>query len=135
MKTMSRFLAMILLVFVTVSVNGCVTAKQKKLDAGINPMTDEELKTLFSKPLSASYYSTKRGITSKVTYQPDGSQTIENSKISDKGTYTIINGEQCSKWDTIRKGAEKCTTWFDIGNNKYEIYEANGAKTGTITVE
>ncbi len=99
------------------------------------PMSDQELKTLFSKPIEASYYSNKRDMTVSLQYFPDGTQKIQTPKINDEGTYRIANGEQCSQWKTIRQGVEKCATWFRIGDKKYEVYEKNGAKNGTLTVK
>lgn len=135
MKRYSQLVSIALVTCLALALGGCVTAKQKKLDLGITPMNDQELKSIFSKPIDASYYSSKRNNTISLQYSPDGSQKLISPQITDEGTYTIKNGEQCSKWQVIRKGAEKCTTWFDIGDNKYETYNRDGSKNGTLTVK
>lgn len=111
---------------------GCVqSAKQKKLELGATPLGDQEFQALFSKPLSGSFVS-PRG-TTLVQYMPDGTQKMQYSKGSDTGEWRIANGEQCSKWKNLRKGKEKCTTWFEIGMGKYEVYNPDGSKNGIIT--
>ena len=135
MKRYSQLVSIAIVTCLALALGGCVTAKQKKLDLGISPMTDQELNSFFSKPIDASYYSSKRNNTIALQYSPDGSQKLISSNFSDEGTYTIINGEQCSKWKVIRNGAEKCTTWFDIGDNKYETFNRDGSKNGTLTVK
>jgi len=114
---------------------GCVSAKQKLLDAGMKPMDNQELTSLFSKPFEANYVSSKNGTTSLVQYFPDGAQKINNPRITDEGTWKIENGEQCSKWTKIRKGAERCTVWFKVSSDKYEVYNRGGSKAGVITIK
>lgn len=135
MKHQSQLVSIAMVTCLALALGGCVTAKQKKIDLGINPMSDTELKTFFSKPVDASFHSSTRNNTITLKYYPDGSQKLISPRITDEGTYTIKNGEQCSKWKVIRNGAEKCTTWFDIGDNKYETFERNGSKNGTLTVK
>jgi len=112
---------------------GCVTAKQKKLDAGMKPLEEQGLHALFSQPLEATYESVK-GITSSVKYFPDGTQTISNSKLSDTGSWRIVGGEVCSKWTKIRKGFEKCFTFFKLEDGKYEAFQRDGSKDGILIV-
>lgn len=98
---------------------------------GLNPLGDKELQALFSKPVSGSYAGQKGTVT--VNYMPDGTQKIQYSKGTDVGKWRIANGEQCSKWTKIRKGAEKCTTWFEITPGTYEVYTRDGSKDGVMT--
>lgn len=131
MRKSKHFLA-VLMIFSLVLLVGCVqSAKQKKLDMGVTQLGDQELQALFSKPLSGSFMGSKG--TSTVQYMPDGTQTIQYSKGTDKGKWRIANGEQCSKWTKIRSGSEKCATWFEIGPGKYEVYNPDGSKNGTMT--
>lgn len=136
-KNVSKYLQSILLLIpILFLVGGCVTAKQKKLDAGIKPLNDQGFQALFSKPFEATFISSKNGRTSNLQYFPDGTQKLSNTKITDEGTWRIVNGDQCSKWKTIRKGVEKCGTWFEIADGKYEIYlSPEGSKHGVLTVK
>lgn len=133
-KSPSIAISILFSVFLLTFVGGCVTSKQKALDAGMKPLDEQGLQSLFAAPFNASYSSSQKNLTSVVQYFPDGKQTISNSKISDEGTWRIKNGEQCSKWKVIRKGAEACTTWIKIADDKYEVYGSNGAKSGVLTI-
>ena len=135
MKCNFQLVSIVVVTCLVLVLGGCVTAKQKKLDLGIKPLNNQELTTLFSKNLDVSFHSYTRGNTISLRYYPDGSQKLESSQISDEGTYTIVNGEQCSRWNTIRNGAELCATFFAIGDNKYESFDRKGSKIGTLTVK
>lgn len=135
MKRTCQFVSIALFICLVVALGGCVTAMQKKLDLGITPMGNQELKNLFSTHFESSYYSAKRNNTITLQYYPDGTQKLISPTFTDEGTYTIRGGEQCSKWKKIRNGAEKCTTWFDIGDNKYETYDRDGSMNGTLTIK
>lgn len=123
----------LLMLFTLVVVSGCVTAKQKKLDMGASSLSHQELQSLFSKPISGNWVSSS-GKTASVQYMPDGVQKISSTRTTDEGTWRIADGTQCSKWKKIRKGAERCTTWFEIAPKKYEVYSTDGALAGEITI-
>lgn len=115
--------------------SGCVTAKQKMLDQGMKPLDKVAYEELFSKPFKASYYSLKRSKTMFLEYYPEGKQIINTGSFSDEGQWRIASGEHCSKWNEIRNGAESCSTWFKVGEGKYDVFDAGGMKTGTLTVK
>jgi hypothetical protein len=110
---------------------GCVTAKQKMLDAGINPLTDEQLRVLFSKPTDVSYIGNKGN--ASIKHSPDGTQMITYSGGSDEGFWRIANGEICGKWKNIRQGSEDCNTMFQVEDNKYKLVSKAGSVLGTLT--
>jgi len=110
---------------------GCVTAKQKMLDAGINPLTDEQLTVLFSKPTDVSYSGNKGN--ASIKHSPDGTQKISYNGGSDEGFWRIANGEICGKWKSIRQGSENCNTMFQLEDNKYKLVSKTGSVLGTLT--
>ena len=110
---------------------GCVTAKQKMLDAGINPLTDEQLTVLFSKPTDVSYSGNKGN--SSIKHSPDGTQQMTYNGGSDEGFWRIANGEICGKWKNIRQGSENCNTMFQVEDNKYKLVNKAGSVLGTLT--
>ncbi len=137
MKLESRFVhvpTVFLLVLSLLFISGCVTAKQKRLESGLKSLGNTELESLFSKEFKAKFLSYKYDTTSYLHYFPDGVQKIETPKFDDKGVYQLVNGEHCSQWEIIRQGAEKCTTWFKIEDNKYEVFNPDGSKNGTVTI-
>lgn len=123
-----RFVAGVCLLLLA---GGCVTAKQKMLDAGINPLTNEELKVLFSKPTNVSF-SGNNGDAS-IQHSPDGTQKITYQGGSDEGLWRISKGEICGKWKKIRQGSENCNTMFQVEDNKYKLISNKGAVLGTLT--
>ena len=114
---------------------GCVTAKQKLLDSGMTPLAEADFQTLFAVPLKGDYRSIKQGGIVSTEFLPDGTEKMVSSKISDEGTWRIVNGEQCSKWNNLRGGREACFTWFKVADGVYDIFDASGAKAGTLTVK
>ncbi len=124
----------LMLVFVVICLTGCVTAEQKLLDSGMKPQTDQELRGLFSKPFVGSFVNSNGNVFT-LNFYPDGRQEVNGSQVNDTGTWRIVNGEQCSKWKTIRNGSEKCTRWIKVGEGKYDVFNSDGSKDGVMTVE
>ncbi len=112
---------------------GCVTAKQKKLEAGFKPLSNHELQTLFSKNNDATFVSNKNGMVTSMTYFKDGRQKFSNSKLSDEGNWRIVGDTVCSVWKELRQGAEECTTFFQSADNKFEVYKKTGTLYGVLT--
>jgi hypothetical protein len=124
----------LILFSVVFGLTGCVTAEQKLLDSGMKPQTDQELRELFSKPFEGSFVNSKGNVFS-VKFYPDGRQEVNGSRVNDTGSWRIVNGEQCSKWNTIRHGSERCTTWIKITKGKYGVFNSDGSKNGVMTVK
>ena len=112
-------------------IGGCVTAKQKMLDAGINPLTDEQLKVLFSKPTDVIFSGNKGN--ASIKHSPDGTQQMSHGGGSDEGFWRIANGEICGKWKNLRQGSENCNTMFQVEDNKYKLVNKTGSVLGTLT--
>ena len=115
--------------------SGCVSSKQKMVESGKKPITNQELKQIFSEKKIASYISAK-GRTGKVTYLPNGSQSAVDDKNGKTypGTYYFDGDKYCSKMDH-RGGEVRCTTWFKVGDNKYQLYRNDGSKGATVTFQ
>jgi len=131
--TRKLFYYAITIIFALVLV-GCVTGKQKLLDSGMQPLKQTDFDDLFSKDIKANYLNSN-GHNVSVQFYPDGTQKYSSPKNSDIGKWSIKNNEQCSTWSNLRNGQEKCFTWFKISENKYELFEQNGNKAGTITIK
>jgi hypothetical protein len=120
-----------LVAFSLMSLGGCVTAKQKMLDAGINPMTDQEMQELFSQPGDASF-SDARGRTAEIHYTPDGIQKMTYPGGYDEGTYSVADGQFCDKWKVVKDGAESCHTLFMTAANTYKLITKEGSDAGVL---
>ena len=120
--------------FVSISLGGCVTAMQKKVDTGMDPLGSAELQTLFSKPFEADFVSSESGRTFMVKYFPDGSQMIEYGGKNDDGSWRITDGKHCSRWESTRNGAERCSYWFKLAEGRYELFNTSESKIGLVNV-
>jgi hypothetical protein len=124
-------------IFLMVFIGGCVTGvtdEQRALDAGMKPLDDQELQSLFSNRFQASFISSQRVGSSVVRYNPNGKFTSINSGISKKGSWRIANGELCTREDFNNTGTELCTTWIKIAEDKYNIYFRNQRQSGVLTI-
>ncbi|MCP3927788.1 MAG: hypothetical protein GY705_01665 [Bacteroidetes bacterium] len=119
---------------ILIFLGGCVSAKQKKLDAGMKPIGDQEIKALFSEPFKASFLIHDTGKTVRFAYYPDGTAKFYGTRIDDEGTWHIENGEICFKWKAKKRG-HGCKTWFKIDDNAYEAYRSDGSKSGILTIK
>lgn len=124
--------------FITIGTNlsGCVSGKQKLMEAGHKPLTNQEFTTFFSEKRVAQYYVHEKGHSGTVTYLPDGSQSAlsDNNGKTYTGTYYFEDNQYCSKMD-FRKGEVRCTTWFKVADNKYQLFNNGGTKTVTLTFQ
>lgn len=115
--------------------SGCVTEKQKMLDSGMKPSTNQELKSLFTVERTAKWNNIEKDRMATVTWLPDGSQSIlSENGTTFTGTYSIEKDEYCSKLDH-RGGEVKCSTWFKIDDYTYRLYKSNGSLWGKLTFQ
>ncbi len=117
---------------VTIVLSGCVTAEQKLLDKGLQPLSVAEYKELFSTKRMAEFYNTKKGRSGLVTFMPDGSQSAVSGGKTFTGTYSFKNNQYCSKMDH-RNGLVKCTSWFKVSDNEYHLFLSDGSMDGKVT--
>lgn len=125
----------LILVTFIVMLAGCVTAKQKKLEAGFQPLSGQELQTLFAETRTGTFASQTHDIVTKVQWFKDGSQKFSNPKRDDKGVWRIVGDEMGSKWQITREGREEFSTWFSIGPDKFETYNRAGVLRGVVTLD
>lgn len=70
-----------------------------------------------------------------VTYSGSGEQRIEWAGGTDTGTVVIRDDHFCSRWKTLRNGAENCTRVYRITDVEYELTDDNGAYAATMRVK
>jgi len=126
------FLFITLLVFAMVLIS-CALNEKKLQDSGAKLLNQQDLMDLF-KVERVGRGKTSRG-SFKIFYFPDKTQIITWQGGGDEGKYRIENGEICSKWNTIRDGAEKCARMYHIEGNKYESVYLDGSHAGSMTFE
>ncbi len=121
-----------LLALALLQLGACVSAKQKLLDAGMQPMSSAELQAFFSEKRSTTFSGEKSSGTAD--FFPDGTVQATWKDGSSGGTYSIVDDKFCSKMD-FRKGAEKCTTWFKIDEKTYDLFLSDGTKDNTTKLQ
>lgn len=52
--------------------------------------------------------------------------------VFDSGQYQIRDGKFCSKWKTLRSGAERCVILFKVGENHYQAFYMDGSKNSDL---
>lgn len=130
---MQKFIAGILIVLFFL-LGGCVTAKQKALDSGLQPYTDQNFETFFSEEKIMRWESAKNNRSATVTFSPDGSISAlgGDGKVY-PGTYSVKDNIYCSKMDH-RNGESKCSEWFKVDDKTFKLYSTGGSFVGTATI-
>ena len=67
-----------------------------------------------------------------VTYSRGGDQQIEWAGGMDSGTFQIRRDQFCSRWKTLRNGAESCTRVFRVSETEYELVGDDGVYAATM---
>lgn len=108
------------------------THEVKIQEAGARLMTQADLEALFSKELNTSYVTPRSKGTSK--YLPNGTLTIDWGSGDDTGTYRLVNGQYCSKLDTIRKN-ERCVKVYQVGEKEFHFVGPSGELSSKVFIE
>lgn len=105
--------------------SGCVTGKQKMLNDGYKPLTNQELNALFSKNLTMRWtlQSMEQG---NVEMSPDKTAIISHAGGIDDGIWAAENDRLCISWKRFRGGGKECNTFFKIGDKKYKVFRPSG---------
>jgi hypothetical protein len=104
---------------------GCALQESQLNPSGAESLNQTELEHLFNKERSVEFFSKETRV--DVKYFPDGRQEIDWGAGSDKGTFRINNGEFCSTWTWLRKGAESCSKVYKISDTEFEFRSSDGA--------
>ncbi|HKJ64653.1 MAG TPA: hypothetical protein VJ969_04580 [Desulfopila sp.] len=111
---------------------GCVSGKQKLVDQGNKPLTNMELKEIFTQKQVADGTNSE-GHSFVVTWLPDGSQSaLSSSGKTYTGTYYFDGDKYCSKLD--HRDFVRCTTWFKVGENKYKLFREGEPGGSTLVL-
>ena len=94
-------------------------------------MSGESLKALFAD--STQTGTTKRGSSGPLTYwlykRADGTSVYKlEDGWSDTGSWHINDkGESCTSFEKIRKGKERCSAIFKVGDSEYKAVRPDGS--------
>lgn len=126
---MKNHMPFIIAVGVVLALNGC-SHEQQLLMSGAKILNHAELEQLFYTSRMVKFSSLNGSAT--VKYYPDGLQEIEWDNGKDTGRFRIEDGEFCSTWKNLRKGAESCLKAYKVSENGYELIDSDGALAATM---
>ena len=122
---------LMILLFVTTLASCSLTEKNLK-ETGAKLLGQQALVEIFSQDRVVTR-STKSG-SAKGYYSPDGTQKIKWQGGGDEGTYKIINGEFCSKWNATRSGKEECYRIYQTEDNEYVWFKLDGSYDSKMVI-
>jgi len=136
---MRKLTVIILVLGVILSLQGCATFDKKLPETEGTLLTQSELEKLFSNEVTYSLKSNKLRIKVTETTFPSGEQiliwTSNTETGKDIGTYRIINGQKCNKWENTDAGKERCWRVYKISETKYYIECTDGSDYYYVSVK
>jgi len=112
---------------------GCALPGTPESQHGRRMLWQSQLEQLFQADRTVEFVSPEGSAV--VTYSRSGEQTIEWGGGRDTGTFEIRNDHFCSRWKTLRNGAESCTRVFKINATEYELVGDDGAYAATMRLK
>ena len=95
--------------------------------------TNDRLERLFHADRTAEFLSPEGAAV--VTYSRSGDQQIEWAGGKDSGTFQIRQDHFCSRWKTLRNGAESCTRVYKVSETEYELVGDDGVYAATMILK
>ena len=130
MKTRSLLAAMTLLVGLGLA--GCATTENSLTEKGMKPLSEAELKTLYSGTRKFKWTNAQnRSGTGEL--RADGAASVEWGTGSAQGKYRIVGNTLCTQYDGVRGGAETCFRMYKTGDNEYRQYFTNGEYNAVVS--
>jgi hypothetical protein len=112
---------------------GCTLPGMPEAQPGRRMLWQSELERLFQTDRTVEFVSPEGSAV--VTYSRAGDQGIEWANGKDTGTFQIRNDHFCSRWKTLRNGAESCTRVFKISETEYELVGDDGVYAATMNLK
>ncbi len=95
-----------------------------------------ELEQLYKNERSYNFRNSE-GLSGTTTCFPNGNQNINwktaKAAGSDTGTYRIINGQKCDKWEDTFSAQERCYKFYKINENEYSTVCTNCSDNSIVT--
>ena len=119
------------MVFVLLLFSGCAPSQQTWHDAGLKPLTHDELENLFSRRRTTRWTSSeyRKGAGA---YDRGGAAKLNWYKGEAVGSWRIVGDTFCTKYPKIHGGNESCFTFYKTGVNQYLLYLPDGAFNATV---
>jgi hypothetical protein len=112
---------------------GCALPLALEGPPGRRMLGSLELERLFHADRTVEFVSPEGSAV--VTYSPSGEQRIEWANGTDTGTFRIREDHFCSRWKTLRNGAESCNRVLRISESEFDLVDDNGAYAATMRLK
>lgn len=127
---MHRFMRVAATAVATVLLFGCATGEKSLVEKGLQPLSEADLKALYSKPRTVSWKNVNNN-SGTAEYRMDGTVQVSWGSGGTSGTYRIVGNTFCAKLANVRGGAEYCQRVYKTGENMYMTFLDNGDANST----
>ena len=112
---------------------GCALPEARQGYSDPRMLWQAELERLFHADRRVEFRSPEGSAV--VTYSRAGEQRIEWAGGTDSGTFQVRQDRFCSRWKTLRNGAESCTRVYQISETEYELVGDDGVYAATMVLK
>jgi hypothetical protein len=112
---------------------GCTLPAAREAHSERRMLWQSELERLFHADRTAEFLSPEGAAV--VTYSRSGDQQIEWAGGKDSGTFQIRQDHFCSRWKSLRNGAESCTRVYKVSETEYELVGDDGVYAATMILK
>ena len=130
-----RFIGMVILVAITYNLTMYIHIARTEEPKGIL-IGQSELEQLYKNECTYEFRNSE-GVWGTTRCFPNGNQDINwrtaEAVGSDTGTYRIVNGQKCDKWENIPKAKERCYKFYKINENEYTTVCTNCSEQSIVT--
>ena len=96
-------------------------------------LSADTMQALF--PGATGYGTTSRGSSFEVKFSANGTATVQaGSNFSDRGKWTIEDGNYCAQWGKIRNGNKGCWSVFHKSGDDYHLEGLDGVADDDIKI-
>lgn len=104
---------------------GCATTEKGLAEKGLKPLTESELKALYSRTRTTKWTNAQnRSGTGE--YRVDGTAQVNWGTGGALGRYRIVGNTLCTQYPEVRGGAESCSRVYKTGENEYTTFFTDG---------
>jgi|SRR5579872_1216866 len=95
-------------------------------------LTGEQITSALSGRVTTGYQDS--GSPYRITYQADGTQTLQSGKFFDTGKWVVRGNQLCLTWNKKFSGQEQCYLVSRDGNT-ISYFHPDGSASGTSKIE
>lgn len=129
---MHKLLRAAAVVAASVVLLGCATGEKSLVEKGLQPLSEAELKSLYSRTRTISWTNVANN-SGTGEYRTGGTAQISWGNGGASGTYRIVGNTFCAKCANVGGGVEHCQRVYKTAENKYATFMENGEANSTLS--